>query len=264
MLSRRRVRVNGKVCKVASHTVKAGDLLEIGKGEPPDRTRGIRIFFEDDHLLVVGKPAGLLTVATLHERERTVYAFLHNYLQAERRGQKPFIVHRLDRFASGLLVFAKAESIKHALQAQFQKHTIERKYWAIVEGAVGTPKGTLESRLAENRAGRMQSTDEPDAGKRAVTHYRVLSRFPSVTVLEVTLETGRKNQIRAHLSEIGHPIVGDRSYGSTTDPLHRLGLHAYLLGFEHPVTKKRLIFRSEPPPEFRKYLRRTKDASPVG
>jgi 23S rRNA pseudouridine1911/1915/1917 synthase len=261
MLSRRRVRVNGQVFILASRRVEAGDLLEIGRGEPPDRTRGIRIFFEDEDLLVVGKPAGLLTVATPHERERTVFAFLRDYLQAERRGEKPFIVHRLDRFASGILVFAKSQAIKEALQAQFQKHTVERKYWAIVEGAVASPEGTIESRLAENRAGRMHSTVEPEAGKRAVTHYRVLSRFPSVTALEITLETGRKNQIRAHLSEIGHPIVGDRGYGSTTDPLKRLGLHAFVLGFKHPAKGKRLVFKSDPPSEFRKYLTDERGAS---
>jgi 23S rRNA pseudouridine1911/1915/1917 synthase len=241
--------------------VQAGDLLEIGPGEHPDRTRGIRIFFEDEHLLVVGKPAGLLTVATAHERERTVFAFLRDYLQAGRRGEKPFIVHRLDRFASGILVFAKSEGIKEALQAQFQKHTVDRKYWAIVEGAVANPKGTIATRLAENSAGRMHSTAEPEAGKHAVTHYRVVSRFPSVTALEITLETGRKNQIRAHLAEMGHPIVGDRSYGSTTDPLKRLGLHAFTLGFQHPAKGKRLVFRSDPPPEFRKYLPGKRGAS---
>jgi 23S rRNA pseudouridine1911/1915/1917 synthase len=257
MLSQGRVRLNGVVCKVASHPAHPGDVVEIGKwADTPKLQHGLKIVYEDDDLLVVHKPAGLLTVATPHEREHTLYAMLRDYLAESRRGEKLYIVHRLDRFVSGLLVFAKTETAKSTLQSQFRKHSLDRRYWAIVEGRVATEEGTIKTRLAENQARRMHSTDDPTAGKEAVTHYRVLRRFPSATALEIRLETGRKNQIRVHLSELGHPIVGDRAYGSTREELGRMGLHAFLLEIEHPRTRKRALFRTEAPPEFRKYLPR--------
>jgi 23S rRNA pseudouridine1911/1915/1917 synthase len=136
----------------------------------------------------------------------------------------------------------------------FSRHKIRRKYWAIVEGAVDKERGTIQSRLAEDKTFRMHSTEDEGRGKAAVTHYRVLRRFENLTALEVILETGRKNQIRVHLSEMGHPIVGDRAYGSTRNPLGRLGLHAFYLGFAHPVRGTPLSFQTEPPPEFRRYI----------
>jgi 23S rRNA-/tRNA-specific pseudouridylate synthase len=155
---------------------------------------------------------------------------------------------------SGLLLFAKSESAQVFLRSLFEAHAIDRRYWAIVEGRVKRDAGTIESHLAEDRTMRMHSTGNPREGKRAVTHYRVLRRFQELTSLEITLETGRKNQIRAHMSELGHPIVGDRAYGSTIDPLGRMGLHAFRLGFEHPVLRRPMDFRIEPPPEFKPYL----------
>jgi 23S rRNA pseudouridine1911/1915/1917 synthase len=134
------------------------------------------------------------------------------------------------------------------------RHDVQRKYWAIVEGKVERARGTIRSRLAENKSLRMHSTADKNLGKPAVTHYRVLRCSGKTTALEVTLETGRKNQIRVHLSEMGHPIVGDRAYGSAQDPMGRLGLHAFLLGFKHPATGEPLLFQTEPPPEFLKYL----------
>ncbi len=255
MLDAGRVRVNGEVCRIARRHVLRGDVVEIGgRTDAPTRVHGIEILFEDGALLVVHKPAGLLTVSTPHEHERTVYAFLRLRLKEQDARQKLFIVHRLDKFVSGLLVFAKGSGVKEALQAQFRKHSIDRKYFAIVEGIVAAQHGTIESRLAETRDRRMHSTEDPDAGKRAVTHYRVLRRLSNITSLEVTLETGRKNQIRAHMAEAGHPIVGDRAYGSTMDPFGRIGLHAFLLGFDHPVDRRRVQFQIPPPAEFRKYL----------
>jgi RluA family pseudouridine synthase len=255
MLSQGRVRVNGETCAVATHTVKAGDVLEIGARTAPVRLpSGLDILFEDGDILIVHKPAGLLTVATADEREQTAYFYLRQYLQSHNRRQRLFIVHRLDKFASGVLVFAKSAAVQSALQAIFSRHEITRKYWAIVEGKVAKDRGTIRSRLAENKAMRMHSTTDESWGKTAVTHFRVLRRSNKLSTLEVMLETGRKNQIRVHLSEMGHPIVGDRAYGSSQNPLGRLGLHAFQLGFNHPVTGEALLFQTEPPPEFRKYL----------
>ncbi len=261
MLSRGRVYLNGKPAKLAHDPVHQGDVLLIETAPVPATSlHGIEIVYEDEDLLVVRKPAGLLTVATLHERERTAYAYLRAYMKQRAPGGKLFIVHRLDRFVSGLLTFAKSEKVKERLQGLFHKHDIDRRYWAIVEGQIGKDRGTIESFLAEGTSGRMRST-RGGKGKRAVTHWRVLRKFPEVTTLEVTLQTGRKNQIRAHLAEMGHPIVGDRAYGSKTDPFGRIALHAFRLGFVHPTKATPLLFETAPPPEFVKYLPHPRNAS---
>lgn len=254
MLQQGRVRLNGEVCRVPDRPVRPGDVLEVGRRLPAAVEGGLRIVHEDRDLVVVHKPAGLLTVATPHESENTAFAFLRRHVRSRGSPRTVFVVHRLDKFVSGLLVFAKSESTRDSLRSLFEAHAIDRKYWAIVEGRVRKDSGTIESRLAEDRTMRMRSTTNPGEGKRAVTHYRVLRRFSEMTSLEVTLETGRKNQIRAHLSELGHPIVGDRAYGSTTDPLGRMGLHAFRLGFMHPSRQEPVLFETDPPPEFRPYL----------
>jgi 23S rRNA pseudouridine1911/1915/1917 synthase len=254
MLEQGRVRLNGEVCRIASRPVRPGDVLEVARRLPPVPEGGLKIVHEDRDLIVVHKPAGLLTVATPTESESTAYAFLRRYVRSRGGLGTVFVVHRLDKFVSGLLVFAKSESTRDSLRSLFEAHAIDRKYWAIVEGRVRKDSGTIESRLAEDRTMRMHSTTNPREGKRAVTHYRVLRRFPEMTSLEITLETGRKNQIRAHLSELSHPIVGDRAYGSTSDPLGRMGLHAFRLGFMHPSRQEPVLFETDPPPEFLPYL----------
>lgn len=255
MLSQGRVCLNGEPCRIAAQKVHPGDSLEIGARRTPTRLpAGLEILYEDDDILVVQKPVGILTVATKDEREKTVYALLRGYVKDRHSRQKLFIVHRLDKFASGVLVFAKSENVQSILQGVFSRHEIQRQYWAIVEGRVEKTQGTIRSYLAQDKSLRMHSTSDRGRGKLAVTHFRVLRRFPKLSVLEVTLETGRKNQIRAHLSEMGHPIVGDRAYGSSQDPLGRLGLHAFKLGFSHPVKRAPLLFQTDPPQEFRRYL----------
>jgi 23S rRNA pseudouridine1911/1915/1917 synthase len=255
MLSQGRVSLNGEPCRIADQKVHPGDSLEIGARRSPARlTAGLQILYEDQDIVVIQKPVGLLTVATPDEREKTAYAFLRHHLKERHPRQKLFIVHRLDKFASGILVFAKSENVKSILQGVFRRHEIQRKYWAIVEGRVEKDRGTIRSNLAEDKSLRMHSTGDTSRGKTAITHFRVLQRLQKLSVLEVTLETGRKNQIRAHMSEMGHPIVGDRAYGSSQDPLRRLGLHAFQLGFSHPVKGTPLLFETEPPPEFARYI----------
>jgi 23S rRNA pseudouridine1911/1915/1917 synthase len=255
MLSQGRVNVNGIPCSISSHPIRPGDVLEIGTrriaAKLPD---GLKILYEDSEILVIHKPSGLLTVSTQHERRQTAYALLRLHLKENNPRQKLYVVHRLDKFASGVLVFAKSERVRSVLKSLFHDHKIQRKYWAIVEGRIEKSRGTIRSYLAQDRSHRMHSTDNPKRGKSAVTHFRVIRRLPRVTTLEVVLETGRKNQIRAHLSEKGHPIVGDRAYGSKEDPLGRLGLHAFHLGFAHPAKGTPVQFQAEPPPEFLRYL----------
>jgi 23S rRNA pseudouridine1911/1915/1917 synthase len=210
----------------------------------------IELVFEDDSVIVVDKPAGLLTMATETERIRTVYAAVRAYANSKRTAEKIFIVHRLDREASGLLVFAKTVEAKERLQDQFKDHSAGRRYVAVVEGKVTPDDFTIRSYLAENAAYRVYSTRKRGQGKLAVTHVRVMKRNPKTTIVEVRLETGRKHQIRIHLAERGHPVVGDKAYGGRSNPIRRLALHAVHLAFRHPVTGKPMHFDSRYPKSF--------------
>ena len=251
MLAGGRVRVNGTIARRADTALAAGDVVEIAaRGPRAALPPGLALVYEDGDVIVVEKPAGLLTIATERERERTVYA----HLMARARTGKPparvFVVHRLDRLASGLLVFATSPGAKRALQAQFAAHTVERTYLAVVEGRPARPEGTIASRLLDDAPGRVRETGRPGQGRAAVTRWRVRRTGARHTLLEVGLETGRRNQIRVHLAGLGHPIAGDAAYGSRTDPLGRLALHAHVLGFDHPRTGARLRFVSPAPPAF--------------
>ena len=210
----------------------------------------IPVVFEDESILIIDKPAGLLTMSTATESTKTAYAALRSYLNRKKPPEKLFIVHRLDREASGLLVFAKTLEAKQRLQEQFKNHTAGRRYIAVVEGRVNDPQFTVRSYLAENAAYRVYSTQNRKAGKLAVTHVRVLKAASKATLLEVRLETGRKHQIRVHLAERGHPIVGDKVYGGRQNPIRRLALHGGHLDFAHPVTGARMSFDSPWPKVF--------------
>ena len=246
-----RVRVNGEVEKDAKRIIDADETVDVApktvqQALPPE----IALLYEDDAILVVLKSHGLLTVATEREREHTAQAYLNDYLKQKGEG-RVHVVHRLDRDTSGVLLFAKDFETREALKQRFAAHDIDRVYVAIIEGAMEPAGGTIRSHLRERRDLRMQSVGiHPDA-KLAVTHYRTIASAGRYSMLEVTLETGRKNQIRAHLSEAGHPIVGDQLYGSASNPLGRLGLHAKLLGFDHPHTGKRMSFAAPLPKSFR-------------
>ncbi len=256
LLETGRVRVNGAIEKIARAALEPGDVVEVGR--EPIRTTlppGLSIVHEDDDLIVVEKGPNLLTIATDKERERTAYAYLSSHVKRRRRRARVFIVHRLDQLASGLLVFAKSEEAKRALQAQFEAHTVEREYVAVVEGKLETSDGILRSRLVESPGGRVLETRSRDRGRLAVTRYRVIGSGARFSTVEVRLETGRKHQIRVQVAGIGHPIVGDAAYGSRVDPIGRIALHARTLGFDHPRTGERLRFKSEPPASFAKLVR---------
>lgn len=210
----------------------------------------IRIVHEDESVIVIDKPAGLLTMATDTERTKTAYAAVRAYLNNRKRPEKVFIVHRLDREASGLLVFAKTFEAKERLQDQFKDHSAGRRYIAVVEGVVKEDRFTIRSYLAENAAYNVYSTPNRKIGKLAVTHVRVVKRRSKATMVEVRLETGRKHQIRVHLAEKGHPIVGDKNYGGGWNPIRRLALHGARLEFKHPATGKAMSFDAPYPKTF--------------
>jgi 23S rRNA pseudouridine1911/1915/1917 synthase len=249
-----RVRVNGEVEKNARREIAPDEVVDVAqKSVHAALPASLALLYEDDDLLVVLKAHGLLTVATERERETTAQAYLNAYLK--RKGQeRVHVVHRLDRETSGVLVFAKNYETRERLKDRFAAHDVDRLYVAIVEGILAPPRGTIRSHLRERKDLRMVSGDAHPDARLAVTHYRTIAVAHGCSVLEVTLETGRKNQIRAHLSEAGHPVVGDTLYGAKTNPLGRLGLHAKLLGFVHPTTGNKLTFTAPLPKAFRDFI----------
>jgi 23S rRNA pseudouridine1911/1915/1917 synthase len=243
-----RVRVNGQIVRRGDAAVGAADRIELGR---PTLTlpEPLRLVHQDEDVFVIDKPAGLLTIATEAEKTRTAYRLLRDWAHAQAFG-RIFIVHRLDRETSGLLVFARSPAAKAALQAQFEARTPERVYVARVEGSVRAAEGELTSRLVQDRALRVR-VGAGRASKPAITRYHVLERYQDATLLELALVTGRRGQIRVQLAALGHPIVGDRAYGSGKNPIGRVCLHATRLGFVHPGGT-RVVFESPVPAEFKR------------
>jgi 23S rRNA pseudouridine1911/1915/1917 synthase len=247
--------VNGKCITRFDHPLQAGDTVSIGGREKERETgslHGVKIVYEDEHLLVINKRAGLLSVATDKENENTAFRILSSYVRQSDPRCRIFVLHRLDREASGLMMFAKSQQVQEKLQKSWQESVQERSYAVLVEGRVKEEEGSIRSWLKENRNLLMYSSREEGDGQLAISHFRRLKTGPSGSVLEVQLETGRKNQIRVHMKDLGHPIAGDRKYGAKSDPIHRLGLHAMLLQFTHPVTGELKRFETPVPPEFMK------------
>jgi tRNA pseudouridine32 synthase/23S rRNA pseudouridine746 synthase/23S rRNA pseudouridine1911/1915/1917 synthase len=216
--------------------------------------KGLKILYEDKDILVVDKPAGLLSVATATNKTRTAYYFLTDYVRkgCPKSRNRLFTVHRLDQWTSGVLVFAKSEEIKLQLQAQWKE--TEKKYLAVVHGHPAQKEGIITSYLAENKAFVVYSTPDPAKGKLSRTAYKVLKETGQFSLLEVGLLTGRKNQIRVHLADSGHPVVGDRKYGKAADRFRRLALHSKSISFKHPATGEQMTFESKAPAYFRSLL----------
>ncbi|MGD0785557.1 MAG: RluA family pseudouridine synthase [Sedimentisphaerales bacterium] len=217
--------------------------------------KDLQILYEDDYLLVIDKPAGLLTVQTETNKTRTAQYILTDYVRKGnyKSRNKIFTVHRLDQWTSGVLIFAKSEEIKMQLQAQWKD--TEKKYIAIVHGRMPQKEGIISSYLAENKAFVVYSTTDPAKGKLAQTAYKVLKETPGFSMLEINLLTGRKNQIRVHLTDKGCPIVGDRKYGKSGDDYKRLALHSKSISFKHPVTGKQMTFETRLPAYFHNLIK---------
>jgi 23S rRNA pseudouridine1911/1915/1917 synthase len=194
----------------------------------------------------------VLSVATKGERDYTAYNFLSKHVKREGPNKKIFVVHRLDRETSGLMVFAKSANVQHLMQDNWKDVVTERAYLAIVEGVVEDNEGTIESYLHENGVFVVFSDQNPESGKKAVTNYTVLKRSKEYTLLLVRLDTGRKNQIRVHMQDLGHPIINDKKYGAKLNPIDRLGLHAKVLAFTHPITGEKLRFDTTMPRKFQR------------
>jgi 23S rRNA pseudouridine1911/1915/1917 synthase len=252
------VQVNGRPVKRSNHLLQAGDRVSIrGKSEhraegslPP----GMKVVFEDAAVIVIEKPVNLLSMASPTEQDRTAYALLTDYVRRgnPRSPARVWIVHRLDRETSGLMVFARTEAAKRSLQVDWSQ--TEKRYLALVEGSPPAERGTLSSHLDEGGPFKVYSTAPSERTRTAVTRYRVIKRRAALTLVGVTLETGRRNQIRVHLAEAGCPIIGDQKYGARTNPARRLGLHASSLQFEHPLSGELLRFESPLPPVLARLL----------
>ncbi len=210
------------------------------------------ILYEDKELLVINKPAGQLSIATDMLRQETAYSQATDYIRIRNKKARLFIVHRLDRDTSGVLLFAKNEGIKLALQEKWNQIVSRRGYQAIVAGKPEREEDTLCSYLLENKAHVVYSAPEKKGGKLAITHYRFLRERKGYSLLDLSIDTGRKNQIRVQLADLGHPVAGDKKYGEGKggNPIGRLGLHAGRLTLTHPKTGKELDFMAPLPKEF--------------
>jgi tRNA pseudouridine32 synthase/23S rRNA pseudouridine746 synthase/23S rRNA pseudouridine1911/1915/1917 synthase len=206
--------------------------------------RGLAVIYEDRDIIVVEKPGGLLSIGTDRDKSRTVHTILNEYVRKgnPRSRNRVYIVHRLDRETSGILVLAKSEQAKTFLQGHWQE--TDKRYLTVVHGSVTPKTGTISSYLTENSAFTVYSTPDPAVGKLSRTEYSVLKEARGFSLLEIRLLTGRKHQIRVHLSEKGHPVVGDRKYGRGNDASATLALHARSISFTHPVNGKRLTFET--------------------
>jgi tRNA pseudouridine32 synthase / 23S rRNA pseudouridine746 synthase len=212
--------------------------------------KGLTVIYEDRDIIVVEKPCGLLTMGTDRDKSGTVHAILNDYVRKgdPRSRNRVYIVHRLDRETSGILILAKSEAAKIFLQGHWQE--TDKRYLAVVHGSLAAKAGTISSYLAENSAFTVYSTPDPAVGKLSHTEYTVLKESKGLTLLEIRLLTGRKHQIRVHLSEMGHPVVGDRKYGRGNDAYGTLALHAGSITFTHPGSGKRLTFETGIPEFF--------------
>jgi 23S rRNA pseudouridine1911/1915/1917 synthase len=212
------------------------------------KNRKFDIIYEDRDIIVIDKPAGMLSISTDKQSENTAYRFVNDYMRSKRG--RVWIVHRLDRDTSGVLLFAKSEKVKLKLQDNWDEMAALRGYVAVVEGRVNAPDGKITSWLKQTKTLVVYSSSREGDGKLAVTNYKLLRAANKYSLLEITLETGRKNQIRVHMKDIGHPITGDKKYGAARNPLHRTGLHASVLAVKHPFSGEEMRFESAVPEVF--------------
>lgn len=252
MLAHNQIAVNGTPVRQFNHPVQPGDTVSVNftREFQVFYNRRLKIVYEDDDLLVVNKGYGLLSMGNDKVKDGTAYSILKDYLKRKDPRNKIFIIHRLDRDTSGLMMFAKNEKAKEAMQHNWNNMVLNRKYVTVVEGDVEEPQGVVRSYLGETSQFEVFSTDDPSQGKLAVTRWTRLKEGSEYSLLEVELDTGRKNQIRVHMKDIGHPISGDRKYGAEASPIHRLALHARTLRFIHPVTRREMLFETPVPSSF--------------
>ena len=253
-LQGRGVRVNGKTVTQFDFPLQPGMRVAVSKtkrNQQEFKSRYVRIVYEDRWLIVVEKAEGILSMAAGHA-SLNVKAVLDDYFRKSRQKCTAHVVHRLDRDTSGLMVYAKDMETEQLLEHNWHQVVYDRRYVAVVSGEMEQDEGTIANWLKDNKAYVTYSSPVDNGGKYAVTHYHVLDRTTEHSLVEFRLETGRKNQIRVHSADMGHPVCGDPKYGNGDNPLHRLCLHARLLCFTHPVTHEPMEFETPVPVAFRK------------
>ena len=266
LLGQRRVKVNNAIQTRHDTPLRKGDLITIesGRGNAELRHPKLRIIYEDDALIVVEKKNGLLTVPyNPKSTETTALSILKDYVKKQSRQASVYVVHRLDRETSGVLVFAKSPELQEYMRTYWRQLVSKRTYVALVEGKLQKREGTITSWLTEDdRTAMVYSSPTNNGGQKAITHYQVVKESTlqsddtaltaEYSLVELNLETGRTNQIRVHMATIGHPVVGDRKYGhgNESSPVDRLCLHARTLEFIHPMTEKKVRFEASTPKEF--------------
>jgi 23S rRNA pseudouridine1911/1915/1917 synthase len=256
-LKGRGVKVDGKTITQFDFRLMPGMKVSVSKTKRNQnvlKNRFVKIVYEDRWLVVVEKAPGILSMAAGHS-SLNVKAVLDDYFHKSRQNCRAHVVHRLDRDTSGLMVYAKDMETEQILEHNWHDIVYDRRYVAVVSGEIVEESGTVASWLKDNKAFVTYSSPVDNGGKYAVTHFRVLDRTTDHSLVEFKLETGRKNQIRVHSADIGHPVCGDVKYGNGDDPLHRLCLHAYVLCFFHPVTRERMEFEMPVPSAFRSMFR---------
>lgn len=249
LLANHQVLVNGAATTQFNFKVYKEDVIQISKNAILKQNKAkikLDIIYEDDELIVINKPSGLLSIESDNEKSNTAYRILTDYVQEKDKKARIFIVHRIDKDTSGVLLVAKNEKIKNALQHHWQDIVISREYIAICEGKFSLKEGTVRSYLKTNVNNLMYSTND-HRGQLAITHYKVMKENSKYSLVDVHIDTGRKNQIRVHMGDLNHKIVGDNKYGPVSNPINRLGLHAYILEFIHPISKKKMTFKAKIP-----------------
>ena len=245
LLHNEKVFVNGNMTTKYNYELNVGDIVEIREKV----AKNIDIIYEDKDIIVINKPSGLLTVATEKEKNKTAYHLVMEYLKKKNNNNRIFIIHRLDKDTSGIIMFAKNERAKHLYQDNWNDIVKKRCYYAVIDGKMENKEGTIKSYLKEN--GNMVYSVKDRSGKLAITEYKVLKERKNISLLDINLKTGRKNQIRVHMKENKTPILGDLKYGEKSKLINRLALHAYKLELVNPVTKKLLTFEVNMPNEFK-------------
>ncbi len=252
LLSHNQVAVNGRPESQFDLELQPSDSVKVNFTHEFKvfNNRRLKIVYEDDDIIVVEKGYGLLSMGNDKKPDNTAYSILRGYVKWTNPLNKIFIVHRLDRDTSGLMMFAKSMEAKEKMQHNWNNMVLNRVYVAVVEGEPEEKEGTVKSYLVENSRYEVYSTDDPKKGQLAVTRYRTIQTNGKYSLLELELDTGRKNQIRVHMHDLGHPISGDTKYGAEKSPLHRLALHAKTLRFIHPITRQIMDFSSRVPGGF--------------
>ena len=255
-LQGRGIKVNGKTVTQFDFPLQAGMRISVSKTKKNDlfKSRYVKVVYEDRFLIVVEKAEGILSMAA-GARSMNVKSVLDDYFLKSRQKCRAHVVHRLDRDTSGLMVYAKDMETEQIFEHEWQQIVYDRRYVAVVSGEVEEEGGTIANWLKDNKASVTYSSPVDNGGKYAVTHFHTLARTTEHSLVEFSLETGRKNQIRVHSADMGHPVCGDAKYGNGDDPLHRLCLHAYILCFYHPVTGERMEFETPVPTAFRKMFK---------